>query len=52
MNSTTRHDVPQADTRMILSRHAVHGLVAIANGPDYCLCGNPWPCRPSAELAG
>lgn len=26
--------------------HPVHGLVAIANGPDYCLCGNVWPCRP------
>jgi hypothetical protein len=26
--------------------HPVHGLVAIANGPDYCLCGNLWPCRP------
>lgn len=26
--------------------HPIHGLVAIANGPDYCLCGNVWPCRP------
>jgi len=24
--------------------HLVHGLVAIANGPDYCLCGATWPC--------
>ena len=24
--------------------HLVHGLVAIANGPDYCLCGTTWPC--------
>ncbi len=23
----------------------VHGLVAIANGPDYCLCGGTWPCE-------
>ncbi|HET9172625.1 MAG TPA: hypothetical protein VFN97_24580 [Actinospica sp.] len=45
MNSTTRHNVIPSDTR--ISRHAVHGLVAIANGPDYCLCGNQWPCRPS-----
>jgi hypothetical protein len=25
----------------------IHGLVAIANGPDYCLCGHTWPCEPS-----
>ncbi|HZU57869.1 MAG TPA: hypothetical protein VFA06_18495 [Actinocrinis sp.] len=25
--------------------HALHGLVAIANGPDYCLCGRTWPCE-------
>ncbi len=24
--------------------HLTHGLVAIANGPDYCLCGLTWPC--------
>jgi hypothetical protein len=30
--------------------HRVHGLVAIANGPDYCLCGNVWPCRPAEPL--
>ena len=24
--------------------HLTHGLVAIANGPDYCLCGHTWPC--------
>jgi hypothetical protein len=24
-----------------------HGLVAIANGPDYCLCGETWPCAPT-----
>ena len=49
MNSTTRHDLPRAYAR--ISRHAVHGLVAIANGPDYCLCGNFWPCRPEAGLS-
>jgi hypothetical protein len=39
-----RHDVsPALDRR---SSHAIHGLVAIANGPDYCLCGNVWPCKP------
>lgn len=29
--------------------HVAHELVAIAQGPDYCLCGNTWPCekRPS-----
>ena len=47
VTSTTRHEVTLADARV--ARHAVHGLVAIANGPDYCLCGNLWPCRPSAE---
>jgi hypothetical protein len=26
------------------SPHLTHGLVAIANGPDYCLCGHTWPC--------
>jgi hypothetical protein len=52
VNSTTRHDVTQNDTRIGHSRHAVHGLVAIANGPDYCLCGNLWPCRPSTESVG
>ena len=30
-------------------RLPVHGLVAIANGPDFCLCGNAWPCRPARE---
>ena len=25
--------------------HVTHGLVAIANGPDYCLCGHTWPCE-------
>jgi hypothetical protein len=50
VNSTTRQDVPQTHTRDF--RHEVHGLVAIANGPDYCLCGNLWPCRPSADSAG
>jgi hypothetical protein len=49
VNSTTRHDVTLTDAP--ISRHAIHGLVAIANGPDYCLCGNLWPCRPSAESA-
>jgi hypothetical protein len=50
--STTRHDVPSAPARAARQhRHAVHGLIAIANGPDYCLCGNHWPCRPPAEPA-
>jgi hypothetical protein len=29
--------------------HALHGLVAIANGPDYCLCGRTWPCEKRAD---
>jgi len=29
--------------------HVAHGLVAIANGPDYCLCGHTWPCGKRAE---
>ncbi|MBS2962289.1 hypothetical protein KGA66_04475 [Actinocrinis puniceicyclus] len=29
----------------------VHGLVAIANGPDYCLCGRTWPCEQRAASA-
>jgi hypothetical protein len=29
--------------------HALHGLVAIANGPDYCLCGRTWPCERRAD---
>lgn len=29
--------------------HAMHGLVAIANGPDYCLCGRTWPCEKRAD---
>jgi hypothetical protein len=50
VDSTTRHDVrPALDPRT--ARHAIHGLVAIANGPDYCLCGNQWPCRPAADIA-
>lgn len=27
------------------AQHSLHGLVAIANGPDYCLCGRTWPCE-------
>jgi hypothetical protein len=50
VDSTTRHDArPALDPRA--TRHAIHGLVAIANGPDYCLCGNHWPCRPAADAA-
>jgi hypothetical protein len=29
--------------------HVTHGLVAIANGPDYCLCGHTWPCEKRAD---
>lgn len=29
--------------------HAIHGLVAIANGDDYCVCGNVWPCAKRSE---
>jgi len=49
-NSTlnARRDYPKAFVH--LDRHPVHGLIAIANGPDYCLCGNLWPCRPADEL--
>lgn len=49
MDSTTRHDVPTAARRRFADPHPIHGLVAIANGPDYCLCGNHWPCRPQPE---
>jgi hypothetical protein len=31
------------------SLHQTHGLVAIANGPDYCLCGHTWPCDKRGE---
>ena len=31
------------------SLHLTHGLVAIANGPDYCLCGHTWPCDRRTE---
>lgn len=24
--------------------YVVHGLVAITDGPAYCLCGSTWPC--------
>jgi hypothetical protein len=47
VDSTTRHDV--SPVQSTTARHAIHGLVAIANGPDYCLCGNHWPCRPAAD---
>lgn len=30
-------------------QHLTHGLVAIANGPDYCLCGHTWPCDRRAD---
>ena len=33
-----------ARTATATVEHLVHGLVAIANGPDYCLCGATWPC--------
>jgi hypothetical protein len=29
--------------------HLTHGLVAIGNGPDYCLCGHTWPCDRRAD---
>lgn len=32
----------------VASAHVIHGLVAIANGPDYCLCGLTWPCAQRA----
>jgi hypothetical protein len=51
VDSTTRHDAPSPAHRRGTDPHAIHGLVAIANGPDYCLCGNHWPCRPPAETA-
>lgn len=31
-------------TADVAVEHLVHGLVAIANGPGYCLCGTNWPC--------
>ncbi|MBR7833594.1 hypothetical protein KDL01_09975 [Actinospica durhamensis] len=44
MNSTTQLRARKLAPAQMA--HPVHGLVAIANGPDYCLCGNLWPCRP------
>ena len=40
-----------ADTSLATAEalHALHGLVAIANGPDYCLCGRAWPCEKRAD---
>lgn len=35
---------PASTTATATVEHLVHGLVAIANGPDYCLCGATWPC--------
>ncbi len=31
------------------SLHTLHGLVALSNGPDYCLCGRTWPCENRAH---
>jgi hypothetical protein len=31
------------------SMHVMHGLIAISNGPDYCLCGQTWPCEENAD---
>ena len=28
----------------VAAEHLIHGLIAIAKGPDYCLCGSTWPC--------
>lgn len=49
MDTATLRDLPPVLDRS--AHHAIHGLVAIANGPDYCLCGNVWPCRPSGAVA-
>lgn len=27
-----------------VGEHLIHGLIAITDGPDYCLCGTTWPC--------
>ena len=40
------HQVRRPPTASI---HVMHGLIAISNGPDYCLCGQTWPCTESAE---
>ena len=44
MNGTTPLNAPLSAPA--LAAHPIHGLVAISNGQDYCLCGNFWPCRP------
>ena len=40
---------PDAGLATAEALHAMHGLVAIANGPDYCLCGRTWPCDRRAD---
>ncbi len=47
-STTQRRALPHAaETCLALDEapHAMHGLVAISNGPDYCLCGRSWPCE-------
>lgn len=46
MDGTTRPQKPYPSpySAPVAARHAVHGLIAIARGLDYCLCGNVWPC--------
>jgi hypothetical protein len=64
MNGTVLHDNPSKRTTAEtctqpqetgaclaagVDLRVAHELVAIAQGPDYCLCGNTWPCEKRAE---
>lgn len=40
---------PETHLAQLETLHALHGLVAISNGPDYCLCGRTWPCEKRAD---
>lgn len=42
---------PVSGTATATAEYSVHGLVAITDGPDYCLCGSTWPCsrRPGQD---
>lgn len=43
-NAQRTADPAPQDTDTATAEHSVHGLVAITDGPDYCLCGSTWPC--------
>ena len=49
--TTEQHSDQPASARgeAVTAEHLVHGLIAIANGPDYCMCGATWPCAREVE---